>query len=75
MPKRTGVFAARLNITSGVLSVRERPLNPAKPNVAWVPTSYGSMLGKKWRAALAPYPRGASEVPLAATTATMAWAV
>jgi hypothetical protein len=39
IPSRTGVFAAMLNITSGALSVSERPFYSAKPNTAGVPTS------------------------------------
>ena len=47
MPRPTGVFAAMLNITSGVLSVNERPFHSANPNAAGVPTWYGRILGKK----------------------------
>lgn len=39
IPSRTGAFAARENMTSGALSVRERPFHPANPNTAGVPTS------------------------------------
>jgi hypothetical protein len=38
MPKLTGVFSAKENITLGALSVRDRPFQSAKPNTAGVPT-------------------------------------
>jgi hypothetical protein len=39
IPRRIGVFAASENMTSGALSVRERPFHPAKLKEAGVPTS------------------------------------
>ena len=39
IPRRTGVLAAMLNITSGALSVKERPFHSTKPNAASVPSS------------------------------------
>ena len=39
IPRRTGVFAARENMTSGALSVSERPFHSTNPNAAGVPTS------------------------------------
>ncbi len=74
IPRLTGMFAARLNITSGALSVSERPFHPANPNVAGVQTVYGSPFGKKRCATLMPYPCGSSDTPLAATTPAMAFA-
>jgi len=37
IPRRIGAFAAIENITSGALSVSERPFHSAKPNTAGVP--------------------------------------
>jgi hypothetical protein len=44
-----GVFAAVENITSGALSVSERPFHSAKPSSACVPTSYGACWGQPAR--------------------------
>jgi hypothetical protein len=38
IPTRTGAFAAIENMTSGALSVSERPFHSAKLNTAGVPT-------------------------------------
>ena len=46
MPRLTGAFAAMENMTSGALSIKDRPFQSENPNPAAVPTSYGSMLGK-----------------------------
>src|SRR5208337_3083655 len=61
------------NITSGALSVRERPFHSAMPNTAGVPTSYGRMLGQNRRATFSPYDVGSSAVPLADTTPAIAF--
>jgi hypothetical protein len=37
MPRAIGVFAAKENITSGALSISERPFQPAKPYEAGEP--------------------------------------
>lgn len=38
IPRRTGVFAARENMTLGALSVSERPFHSANPNTRGAPT-------------------------------------
>jgi hypothetical protein len=39
IPRLTGAFAARENMTFGALSARERPFHSANPKTAGVPTS------------------------------------
>jgi hypothetical protein len=39
MPSVTGVFAAMVNMTSGALSIIERPFHPSNPKAAGVPTT------------------------------------
>ena len=41
-----GVFDAMLNMTSGVLSINERPFLSANPKAASVPTRKGISLGQ-----------------------------
>lgn len=38
IPRRTGVLSANENITSGALSLSDRPFHTAKPNTDGVPT-------------------------------------
>ncbi|MGP6192183.1 MAG: hypothetical protein ACLPSH_19415 [Vulcanimicrobiaceae bacterium] len=54
IPRRTGAFDAKENMTSGALSVSARPFHSAKPKVAGVATVYGSTFGKKRGATYSP---------------------
>src|SRR3984957_20991577 len=72
MPRLRGVLVARVNITSGSLSIRLRPFHDANPNTAGVPTTYGNTFGNRRSATAWAYAVGSLAVPVAATAAATA---